>query len=73
MQNANLHIQDKPFYSYYYHSYLLLLLLLLYHVYVFVALQRASRKIGSPIESPSLNKDLTYLLNYLDISKNLQE
>ena len=38
---------------------------LLYYVYVFVALHRASRKIGSPIELPSLNKDLTYLLTYL--------
>ena len=34
-------------------------------MYVFVALQRASRKIGSPIELPSLNKDFTYLLTYL--------
>ena len=34
----------------------------MYYEYVFVALQRASRKIGSPIELPSLNKDLTYLL-----------
>ena len=31
---------------------------------VFVALQRASRKIGSPFELPSLNKDLTYLLYF---------
>ena len=37
---------------------------LLYYVYVFVAFQRASRKIGSPIELPSLNKDFTYLLTY---------
>ena len=34
-------------------------------MYVFVAFQRASRKIGSPIELPSLNKDFTYLLTYL--------
>ena len=39
--------------------------ILLYYVYVFVAFQRASRKIGSPIELPSLNKDFTYLLTYL--------
>ena len=34
-------------------------------MYVFVAFQRVSRKIGSPIELPSLNKDFTYLLTYL--------
>ena len=37
-----------------------------YHVYIciYVVLQRASRKIGSPIESPSSNKVFTYLLTY---------
>ena len=44
---------------------ILTLHVLLYYVYVFVAFQRASRKIGSPIELPSLNKDFTYLLTYL--------
>ena len=37
-------------------------------MHVFVALQRASRKIGSPTELPSLNKDFTYLLTYLFMS-----
>ena len=38
-------------------------------MYVFVAFQRASRKIGSPIELPSLNKDFTYLLTYLVVKR----